>query len=51
MDGAFVFVGETVAGGGVVAAVLVARGAGLSLLVAVHPVSPVARAAQSNHAL
>jgi hypothetical protein len=36
---------------GVVADVLVARGAGLSLLVAVHAISPVARAAQSNRAL
>jgi len=47
MDGA----SEPAAGDGVVADVLVARGAGLSLLVAVHAISPVARAAQSNRAL
>jgi hypothetical protein len=35
----------------VVADVLVARGGGLSVLVAVHAVSAVARAAQSNRAL
>jgi len=51
MDGASVSAGEPVAGDDVVNDVPVARGAGLSLLVAVHAVSPVAAAAQSNRAL
>jgi hypothetical protein len=51
MDGASESADEPAAGAGVVADVLVARGAGLSLLVAVHAISPVARAAQSNRAL